>query len=343
MSEPRVLLILGLLSIVACTSNRAGVGRSPQRDLSNGPFMWASEAPTPEDLLDIARRITEGWINGDALTVERYLSDRFVDFKSGMRVDKAGLVKMVGDFRCAVGHWELSEPQRAEIDADTFVLSYRGVFDGWCSAAGGETIQLLSPARAVSVFVRSGNGWQGVFHSENSIAARPDARVAPGPSGATRSAGRAPNESGILAAQLGEYSSSPGAHIGARASASTWAVLERRHEFVWKAVVAGASAAVEPVLSSRAALVDVDGVWVSGKSAVLKRWLESVACSGRFDAGISDAVATSISPTVTMVTMKANVTGVCGDRHNETRFQTAIYARANGNWNLAFVFESRAD
>ncbi len=60
-------------------------------------------------------------------------------------------------------------PHMSKIDDDTYVLSYKGTWDGSCKALDGPPGKMPSPIRAATVFTRSGDKWQAAFHGENLI------------------------------------------------------------------------------------------------------------------------------------------------------------------------------
>ncbi len=72
--------------------------------------------------------------------------------------------------KCDMKDWKLDEPQMAMIDADTYVLRYKGTFDGTCDDGPNGRLR-KAEARSVpaTVFVRNGDKWQAAFHGENMI------------------------------------------------------------------------------------------------------------------------------------------------------------------------------
>ncbi len=115
------------------------------------------------------KQANEAWIKGDKAYFESFLSDKFVSFERGMRMSRPELLQMIGSFKCDVKTWNIEDPQMAMINADTYVMSYKGTFDGSCSGPDGKAQKLPSPIRAASVYVREGDNWKGAFHSETLI------------------------------------------------------------------------------------------------------------------------------------------------------------------------------
>jgi hypothetical protein len=56
----------------------------------------------------------------------------------------------------------------ARIDADIYVLSYRGTFDGSCTGPDGK-LKIPSPIRAATVWIRAGGTWRAAFHGQDPI------------------------------------------------------------------------------------------------------------------------------------------------------------------------------
>ena len=60
--------------------------------------------------------------------------------EGGQQMDKAAVIRMIAGNKCDVKDWKLEDPQMSKIDADTYVLSYKGTFDGSCTAPDGKSI-----------------------------------------------------------------------------------------------------------------------------------------------------------------------------------------------------------
>jgi hypothetical protein len=73
---------------------------------------------------------------------DEILSDKFVMRGGGQQLDKAAVIKMVAANKCEVKNWKLDDPQIGEIDANTFVLSYKGTFEGSCTSLNGNAMKI---------------------------------------------------------------------------------------------------------------------------------------------------------------------------------------------------------
>lgn len=82
-------------------------------------------------------------------------------------MDQAAVIKMVAANKCDVKDWKLEDQQIGKIDADTYVLSYKGTFEGSSAGLNGKSTKIPSPIRAATVWVRTGSTWQAAFHGQN--------------------------------------------------------------------------------------------------------------------------------------------------------------------------------
>lgn len=129
----------------------------------------APAAPTADALLALDKAAQEAWSKNDPKWFEDNLSDKFSMMENGKRMDKAGTVEMIKSGKCDVKSMNFTEPMMSKIDNDTYVVSYKGTYDGSCTM-GGKTEKLPSPMRAASVYVRSGaDKWLAAWHGETMI------------------------------------------------------------------------------------------------------------------------------------------------------------------------------
>lgn len=285
------------------------------------PTAKSSSVPvvSPEVLMALARQVTDAWITGDPATVDRLLSDRFVDFKEGVRLTKRDLVSMVGAYRCSMRNWSLDDGHMVSVNARVQVLSYRGAFDGECTASDGATVRMLTPTRAASIFLLEGRQWRGAFHSENLVVG----------SGVWR--GESAGQSGAAAELSGAASGSP------VASSPATDVLVRLHTSVIDAVAAQDAPALAALVTPSVSGVGPSGEWWSGRAALVSAWPDTIRCADRAPARSSGGVAQTLAPGVELLTIKS---AACGDRADGHRFQSAIYVWERRTWRLGFVFDS---
>jgi hypothetical protein len=284
-------------------------------------------APTKEALLEMDKKANEAWIKGDTAFFEGFLSDKFVMHEAGQQMSKADLIKMIGEVKCDVKSWSLDDAQMSMIDADTAVIVYKGTFDGTCN---GE--KLPSPVRAASVYTRSGDKWQGAFHGEVPIV---EAGATPAAPPAAEKKADKP------AANTNANSTTAETKPAAPAPSANTEALAKLHTQGWEAWKNKDAKWFENNTTSGLSVVDLAGGWVGSKADVIKAWT-TMDCQGVTTVNFSNAVATSLSPTVEILTGKGSADGTCMGQKNAPILQTAVYVKEGDAWKLAFMFQSPA-
>lgn len=288
-----------------------------------------ADPPTAIALLALDRQANDAYFRGDAAFFEGVLSDQFVRLgPGGARMDKAATIGMVAGARCDMkGGWMLDEPRLSTIDADTYVLSYRGTFDGTCTLHG-RTEKAPSPVRAATVWVRSDEKWLAAFHGENPIF-DPRAGTPPAEPAARK---EAPNTDDKPA--LGARPAAPAA------DPSTDAMLAIESS-VWNAWKARDATVLEQATARDVAFVDIFGNVTNGKTETITFWTEH-QCDVQ-SVRVSDGTGTALSTTVGVLTFKGIVEGTCGGQRFPVIYGTSVYVRDGDAWKLAFTLNSLAN
>lgn len=281
----------------------------------------AAAAPTKEALFEMDKKANEAWIKNDVAHFESMLSDKFVSFNNGKRFDKASELAMLKEAKCDVKSWTLEDPQMSKIDNDTYVVSYKGTFDGTC-AWEGKTQKIPSPTRGVSVWVREGNNWKGAYHTEVPII---DPKNPPSPTTAQPKNAETKKEDAAPA--------KPAAGPNTEA-------LVKLHQAGWEAFKSRDSKWFNDHIANNFAFVSPTGDWVGSKADTVKLWTETMKCEGITNVKVSDGVATALSPTVEILTVKGTADGKCDGQPNGDLWQTAIYVKEGDTWKLAFMTEA---
>jgi hypothetical protein len=283
-----------------------------------------ADAPTANALLALEREANEAYFRGDTAFFEGLLSDQFVMLGSGgARMDKVATTGMVAGVRCDVKDgWTLDEPHLSTIDADTYVLSYRGTFDGTCTL-DGRTEKAPSPVRAATVWVRSGEKWQAAFHGENPIF---DPRVTEAPPAESAARKEAPNKGDEAA---------PDARPAAPAADPSTDAMVAIETSVWEAWKARDAKVLEELTARDLAFVDIFGNVTSGKAETIKFWTEH-QCDVQ-SVRVADGTGTSLSATVGILTFKGILEGTCGGQEFPLIHGTSVYTRDGDAWKLAFT------
>lgn len=314
--------------LVACG---APADDPPAGSADTAPANPIAAAPTVDALLALDREATESYFKGEAAFFERLLSDEFVMLgPGGARMDKVAMTGMIAGVRCDVKDgWALDEPRLSPIDADTYVLSYRGTFDGTCTLEDGRTVKIPSPVRAATVWVRSGETWQAAFHGENPIF---DPRAtAPAPAEAVDRT-EAPNTGDTTASDARPAAPAPDASTDAMVTIET---------SVWEAWKARDARVIEELTANDLAFVDIFGNVTSGKAETIAFWTghECDVQSTR----VVEGAGTSLSATVGILTFKGILEGTCGGQEFPEIYGTSVYARDGDAWKLAFTMNQLAN
>src|SRR5882762_8665510 len=160
-----ILLAAASTFFAACGAPAANTGANSANTNTTKPV-----APTADALMALDKQANEAYVKGNSKFFEGMLSDKFVILTDdGQRMDKAATVNMIAGVKCDIKSMDLTEPAMSMIDADTYALSYKATWDGTCNGPDGKRAKVPSPIRSASIWIRSGDKWQAVFHGENLI------------------------------------------------------------------------------------------------------------------------------------------------------------------------------
>ena len=304
-----VLIAITSLFIAACEPPPAANSNANTNTNTNAAKP-AAAAPTADALLEMDKQATAAWMKGDSKFFETFLHDKFVMHEMGQQMGKAELVKMIATNKCEVkDDWKLEDPQMAKIDNDTYVLSYKGTFDGSCTGEDGKAMKNPPPAPAAAPAEKKDD------------AKKADSNTASNSNAASNSNSAAPAKP---------------------TPSSNTTALVKLHTEGWEAFKAKDAKKLTDMSTANLAIVDPMGMWISGQSAVVKQWTETMKCEGITNVSVTDGMATSLSPTVEILTLKGKADGTCDGQKNGTLSQTAVYVKEGDTWKLAFMFESPA-
>ena len=307
----------------------AACGAPPVNTPANNAITSAARptaaAPTADALLALDKQAHEAYFKGDAKFFEGMLSDKFVQLgPGGSRLDKPTTARRIAGVKCDIKDgWKLDEPRLSPIDADTYVLSYKGTLDGTCTV-DGKTEKAPSPIRAATVWVRSGDRWQAAFHGENLIVDPKAPAALP-----------AKPEAGKEAPKKGDTVAPDARPAAPAADPSTDAMMaiERSVWAAWKARDAGK---LEELTNKELSFVDIFGNVTSAKADTIKFWTEH-KCEVT-NVGVTDGVGTLLSPAVGLLTFKGTADGTCdGQKLGGPIYGTSVYVKNGDAWKLAFT------
>jgi hypothetical protein len=314
--------------LVACG---APASDTPANGVNTNAAEPSVAAPTADALLALDEQAYEAYFRGDARFFESKLSDKFVMLgPGGSRMDKAATTRMIAGVECDVRDgWKLDEPRLSAIDADTYVLSYKGTFDGTCTT-DGRTEVVPSPIRAATVWVSSSDQWVAAFHGGNPI-------VDPGAAAAPPAAAQAGK-----AEPTKDDEAAPDARPAAPAADPATQAMMAMEGSVWEAWKEGDAGKLEGMTHEDLSFIDIFGNYTANKVDTIKLWTEH-RCEVR-SVSVTDGVGTSLSPAVGILTFKGTADGTCyGQKIGGPIHGTSVYARVGDAWKLAFTLNHLPD
>ena len=327
-----ITLTLAAALLAACGGP---AGNTPAHNANTDAAKPIAAAPTADALLALDKQANEAYLKGDARFFEGMLSDKFVTLgPGGSRMDKAETTKMIAGVKCDIKDgWKLDEPHVTTIDADTYVLSYKGTFDGTCTT-DGKAEKAPSPIRGATVWVRSGDKWLAAFHGENLIV---DPK-APAPPPAKPEAKKEEPKKDDKAASNANTAAAP---VRATPDANT-DDLVKVELALWEAWKAKDAKKLEDQTTKDVSFVNIFGTYFATKADVMKDWT-GANCEIK-SVSVTDGFASALSPTVEMLTRKGTADGTCGGQKigTVTIWGVSIYVKDGDAWKFAFGMNSPA-
>ena len=308
-----VFLGLAALMLAACGTQAKNTSSNGNADTTKP----TAAAPTADALLALDKQANEAYIKSDSKFFERMLSDKFVMHEGGQQMDKAAVIKMIAGNKCDVKDPKLEDPQTAKIDADTYVLSYKGTFEGSCTAPDGKSIKIPSPIRAATVWARTGDTWRAAFHGENLI-------FDPGNPPSTKAEGNKEKPKDDKAAAT---------KPAADPSTAPMMAIEKS---VWEAWKAKDAAKLEDLTTRDLSFQNIFGTYFANKADTIKDWT-SARCDIK-SVSVTDGAGTLLSPTVGILSRTGTAEGTCDGQKitSVPVYGTSVYVKDGDSWKLAF-------
>src|SRR5437773_2415454 len=323
-----ILLAAGSTFFAACGAPAANTGANNANTSTTKPV---AAAPTADALMALDKQANEAYVKGNSKFFEGMLSDKFVILTGGgQRMDKAATVKMIAGVKCDIKSMDLTEPAMSMIDADTYALSYKATWDGTCNDPGGKPMKVPSPIRSASIWVRSGDKWQAVFHGENLIF---DPKHPPPPP-APAAKKEEPNKDDKTAANS-NTASNTAAPARATPDANTDALVKVELA-LWEAWKAHDAKKLDDLMAKDVSFVNIFGTYLGTKADAMKDWT-GAGCQVK-SVSVTDGFATALSPTVEMLTRKGTADGKCGGQEigGTDIWGVSIYVKEGAAWKFAF-------
>jgi hypothetical protein len=322
-----ILLASASTFLAACGAPAANTGASNANTYTTKP---AAAPPTADALMALEKHANESYVKGDSKFFEGMLSDKFVILTDGgQRMDKAATVKMIASVKCDIKSMDLTEPALSMIDADTYALSYKATWDGTCNAPDGQSTKVPSPIRSASIWVRSGDKWQAVFHGENLIVdlKNPVAPAAPSKKEAAKKDDKTAANSNAVANTAAPARATPDANTDA---------LVKVELALWEAWKAHDAKKLDELMARDVSFVNIFGTYLANKADAMKDWT-GAGCQVK-SVSVTDGFTSALSPTVEMLTRKGTAEGTCGGQNvgGTDIWGVSIYVKDGDAWKFAF-------
>jgi hypothetical protein len=335
-----ILLAAASTLFAACGAPPANTGANNANTNTTKPV---AAAPTADALMALDKQANEAYVKGDSKFFEGMLSDKFVILTGGgQRMDKAATVKMIAGVKCDIKSMDLTEPAMSMIDADTYALSYKATWDGTCNGPEStRPMKVPSPIRSASIWVRSGDKWQAVFHGENLIV---DPKNPPKAPPATPPKKEEPKQDDKTAANSNTAANTTApapALAKATPDANTDALLKIELA-LWEAWKAHDAKKLDELMAREVSFVNIFGTALATRSDALKDWT-GAGCQVK-SVSVTDGFATALSPTVEMLTRKGTADGTCGGQEigGTAIWGVSIYVKDGDAWKFAFAMNLAA-
>ncbi len=321
---PLFILLAASTLIAACGAPPANNGANNANTNTNKPV---AAAPTVDAFLALDKQANQAYINGDAKTFEQLLSDKFIILGGGQRMDKASTVKMIAGVKCDIKSMDLTDPGMSTIDADTYALSYKASWDGTCNGPDGKPMKVPGPIRSVSVWIRSGDKWQAVFHGENLIV-DPKALTKAAPSALSKKEELKQNDKTAA-------NSNTGAPAKASGDANTDALVKVELA-LWEAWKEHNAKKLDELMAKDVSFVNIFGTYLATRAEAMKDWT-GANCQVK-SVSVTEGFATALSPTVEMLTRKGAAEGTCGGQEigGTAIWGVSIFVKEGDAWKFAF-------
>jgi Domain of unknown function (DUF4440) len=328
-----ILLAAASTFFAACGGPDANTGANNANTNTTKPV---AAAPTADALMALEKQANEAYVKGDSKFFEGMLSDKFVILGGGQRMDKATTVKMIATVKCDIKSMDLTEPAMSMIDRDTYAVSYKATWDGTCPGPDGKPMKVPSPIRSASIWVRSGDKWQAVFHGENLIIdpKNPVAPATPPKKPAAPSKNEEPKQDDKTAANS-NTAANTAAPAKATPDANTGALVKVELA-LWEAWKEHDAKKLDPLIAKDVSFVNIFGTYLGTRADAMKDWT-GAGCQVK-SVSVTDGFASALSPTVEMLTRKGSADGTCGGQEigGTAIWGVSIYVKDGDAWKFAF-------
>jgi hypothetical protein len=313
-------LALAALVLAACGTPE----KSATTNTSAGVTKPAASAPTPDALLALDKQANAAYLKSDSKFFEGMLNDKFVMRAGGRQMDKTATVKMIAGNKCNVKDWTLDDPLMASIDADTYVLSYRGTFDGSCTGPASKSMKIPSPIRAATLWIRAGDTWRAAFHGQDPIF---DPNAPPSPA---KAAGEKESKQDHSAAAIANVAADP-----STMAPSTVAMMAVEKS-AWEAWMAKDASKLHDLTTPDFSFQNIYGTYFANRADALKNFT-SAYCDIK-SVNVTDGDGMLLSPAIGILNRTGTAEGTCNGQKlpRIPIYGTSVFVKDGDSWKLAF-------
>jgi hypothetical protein len=195
-------------------------------------------------------------------------------------------------------------------------------------------MKVPSPIRSASIWVRSGDKWQAVFHGENLIVDLKNPPPPPAPAAKKEE----PKKDVKTAAN-----SNTASNTAAPAAAQSKGTPDRNTDALvkvelalWEAWKEHDARKLDALMAKDVSFVNIFGASLATKADAMKDWT-GAGCQVK-SVRVTDGFATALSPTVEMLTRKGAAEGACGGQEigGTAIWGVSIYIKEGDAWKFAF-------
>ena len=317
---------------------------------------------TVEALKALEVKAFEAYKNKDAKYFETFLDRNFVAYEKGKKIDRAEVIKMIGEHKDEIKGYTFSDEKLTKLGPVTAVLTMKAVTDG--TSDGKKIPDVVSS----TLFTRVGTDWRAAWHGEVPIVAsnaddkaktgdkakaadtaKADtaAKTAPATADVARPAekpkaeDKKPAEAKPADAKATDAKPAGNANSAAPAAINETDALFAIERSGWEAWKAKDWTKIGTLLTDDATFVDVTGKVTAGKDANVKNWTDT-NCDVKSIA-FSDQASVSVTGDTSILFVKATPTGTCGGEKLGPVWVVGIYVKDGPTgWKLGHHIESPA-
>ncbi len=282
----------------------------------NAPAVNATVSSTTEQtaaaglaedaLLTLEKSAYAAWKSKNASFWDTFLSENFVGWGTSGRLDRVSATKEYTGADCDINSYALSEAHVSPRGRQAALITYKITVDGSC---GGQKIPTNS--YAASVYIRDGSQWKATFHAQAAVV----------------------DPTAPVAKTVYEEAQGDGKAKRTAQDART-DILFAIERAVWEDWKDHDAKKLSALMAEDISFINIFGIYLANKAEGLKNW-SGTGCDVR-SVGITDALATTLSPTVGILTFKATADGTCFGQKVGPVWGSSIYVKYGDAWKWTF-------